>query len=104
MYLQNLADLPMSRLSEAFNRAIRECKFFPTVAEIRAFEAEVIIPDDRIQAAYERRKSQILTAPRLTLLKSAFLDAEPQAKRPLRMLTDAEFNERVEYLKKQVRE
>lgn len=104
MYLQNLSDLQPSRLAEAFNRAIRECKFFPTVAEIRTFEAEVEIPKERIEAAYQRRKEQVLATPQPPPMLSAVLDKEqPKPKRPLRLLTEAEHEERVAYLKKQLK-
>lgn len=56
MYLQSLSDLPLDRLDEAFKRAIRECRYLPTISEIRTFESQVEISPEKIEAAYQRRK------------------------------------------------
>lgn len=108
MYLQSLGDLRLDRLELAFQQALKDCKFFPTIAEIRDIEADLILPDvakERIEAAYQRRKEQVLSAPQPPPMISGALDKEqPKPRRPLKMLTDAEFNERVAYLKKQVKE
>lgn len=37
LYSDGLSDIPYDILREAFRRAVRECKFFPTVKELRDF-------------------------------------------------------------------
>lgn len=40
-YWMGLADLPADLLGKAVQRAIRQCKFFPSVAELRQFSREL---------------------------------------------------------------
>lgn len=37
LYLSKLRDIPVERLKVAFERAIKECEFFPKIAELRKF-------------------------------------------------------------------
>lgn len=108
MYLQALSDLPLDRLELAFHRAIRDCRFLPTIAEIRDLEAIVEIPksqQQRIDAAYERLKQKVLTQPEPNALVSA-LDEKTEAKprRPIRLLTEAEHEAAIKRLREQVKE
>lgn len=41
VYVETLADIPDDLIAEAFNRVLRECKFWPRPAEIR----EMVAPD-----------------------------------------------------------
>lgn len=41
MYLDGLSDLPLDRLNDALKMAVKQCRFFPTIAEIRALERDV---------------------------------------------------------------
>src|SRR3990167_6960822 len=61
MYLDALSDLPLDRLEQAVQRAVRERKFLPSIAEIRELECEVEVPRERLEAAYERLKHRQLT-------------------------------------------
>lgn len=98
MYLQGLADLPLDRLESAFQRAVQECRFVPTIAELRAFEDQVKVPVERIEAAYERRKAQILAAPEVKALPSV-QDEKAAPRREIRQLTEAELTARLDELK-----
>jgi len=50
-YYLGLADLPMASIERAVQRAIREAKFMPSVAELREM-AGVMLPADRVVAAW----------------------------------------------------
>lgn len=105
MYLQALADLPQNRLEAAFQQAVRECRFFPTVAEIRAFEREVKATPEQLDAAYERLKLRIANQPKALPYRSVLTDPEyaQLVKFPApRQLTDAEVEERLAVLRAQL--
>jgi hypothetical protein len=74
MYLQALADLPLDQLERAIQRAIRECRYFPTIAEIRALESQIEVSPERMEAAHARLRQRL----------AAQLDAPP----PIAGLTD----------------
>ena len=102
MFLQELSDLPLDRLDMAFKRAVRECAFFPKIAEIRQFEAAVQIEPEKLTAAYERLKRQIETSPEPKQLASV-LDEQPRkfVPRIVKPLSEAELKARLEELTKQ---
>ena len=103
MYLEGLKDLPMSRLNEAFNRAFRECKFFPSIAEIRAFETQVQVPQELLDAAYERFTQRILAQPEVKMLES--VHDEPKPKRhEIAPMSEEEATRRLNVLLKQAEE
>lgn len=70
----------------------------PTIAELRAFEDQVKVPVERIEAAYERRKAQILAAPEVKALPSV-QDEKAAPRREIRQLTEAELTARLDELK-----
>lgn len=91
-------------LDEAFAAARGACTEFPTPADIRKLLSKIQVPAERVQLAYERRKQAQLAGPAPKLLESVLDEPKPKAKRPLRLLTEAEHAERVEFLKKQVQQ
>jgi len=97
MYLDGLSDLRLDRLDAAFKRAVRECKFFPSIAEIRQLEAEIEIPQERLESAYERLKQRIAAQPVPNQLSSVLDDNRPKL-REVRQLTEAEYKKRLEQL------
>ncbi len=99
MYLQALADLPLDRLELAFQRAVQECRFVPSIAELRQFEYEAEVPKALIDAAYERRKQQILSAPEVKALPSVLDEKIVKPLREVRSLTEAEVQSRLEELR-----
>lgn len=52
MYTAGLEDLPLEALRSAFTRALRTCKFFPAVSELREMAGEVT-PEARARVAWE---------------------------------------------------
>lgn len=48
-YSEGLADLSLEELREVFSQALRECKFMPTLAELRGFIARCQDSDQRLQ-------------------------------------------------------
>jgi small-conductance mechanosensitive channel len=66
VYIESLADVHLDRLDEAFKRVLRECKFLPSIAEIRDMashiapsEAELAERKERDQRAREKLNEQI---------------------------------------------
>lgn len=118
MYGKSLADFPerfdeflaefavddLAQLDEAFQAARGVCAEFPTPADIRKLLSKIQVPAERVQLAYERRKHAQLTGEPPKLLKSVLDEPKPKAKRPLRLLAEAEHAERVEFLKRQVKQ
>lgn len=100
MYLQLLSDLPLDRLNLAFEHAVRECKFMPTIAEIRDFEEEVIVEPERIAAAHERLRARLAAQPEVKMLGSV-LDEPSMPRREITQLTTAEIEKRMDDLLKQ---
>jgi hypothetical protein len=70
MYLEALSDLPIDRLNEAFMRAVRQCTFLPSIAEIRKFESEVSVPQEQLEAAYERMRQRVIAQGAIPTLRS----------------------------------
>lgn len=54
-----LSDLPVADVKQAIGRAIRECKFMPTVAELRGL-AGVMLPADRAIKAWDEFVSGVV--------------------------------------------
>lgn len=57
-YREGLSDLPEADLREVFSRAILECKFMPTVAELRGFLNRKEVAIDKLES--EREWDRIL--------------------------------------------
>ena len=55
-----LSDLPVADVKQAIGRAIRECKFMPTVAELRGL-AGVMLPADRAILAWDAFVNAVIT-------------------------------------------
>ncbi len=55
-----LSDLPVADVKQAIGRAIRECKFMPTVAELRGL-AGVMLPADRAIKAWDAFVNAVIT-------------------------------------------
>ena len=55
-----LSDLPVADVKQAIGRAIRECKFMPTVAELRGL-AGVMLPADRAILAWDVFVNAVIT-------------------------------------------
>lgn len=55
-YREGLSDLPEAELRMVFTRALLECKFMPTVAELRAFVVRKEVAADALQADREWRE------------------------------------------------
>lgn len=101
MYLQSLSDLPPDRLDEAFQRAVRECRFFPTIAEIRGFESQVQVSPERLEAAHQRLLARIAAQPEVKMLASVLDEKPVMPKRKARQPIQEELERRMDELLKQ---
>lgn len=102
MYLQLLSDLPLDRLELAFQRGVLECKFMPTIAEIRSFETRIEISPERIEAAHQRLRARLAAQPEVKQLASVLDDRAPAPRREIRQLTAEEHEKRMKLLRAQL--
>jgi hypothetical protein len=100
LYIAELSDLRQDRLELAFRHALRECKFFPTIAEIRDFEEKVQVDPARIEAAHQRLRERLAAQPPVPMLKSV-VDEAPKPKREFKPLSPEESERRLKELIKQ---
>jgi hypothetical protein len=100
LYIAELADLREDRLELAFRQALRDCKFFPTIAEIRDFEEKVQVDPARIEAAHQRLRERLAAQPPVPMLKSV-VDEAPKPKREFKPLSPEESERRLKELIKQ---
>ncbi len=100
MYSQELADLTTDRLDQAFRHAMRQCRFLPTIAEIRHFEANVEVPAERIAGSYQRLRERIEAQPAVKMLATTYEAPKPR-KRPERRteLTEAELEAKLQEIR-----
>ncbi len=103
MYLDGLFDLPLDRLNLAFERAVRECRFVPTIAEIRAFESDVTVPAEAIEAAHARLRARLAAQPEVKMLASVQDEnTQPrQSRREIQPLSREEIERRMDDLLRQ---
>jgi hypothetical protein len=97
MYLQALSDLPLNLLETAFQSAVLECKFFPSIAEIRAIVARSDSPEQH-EASYQRLKARIESQPEVKQLRSILDEQAKTVKREVVALTEGQWRERLEKL------
>ena len=104
MYLDSLDDLPLDRLELAFARAVRECKFLPSIAELRSFENDVTVPVERLEAAHQRLRERLAAQPAVETFRRA-LDGVPKSRQAVaaRKLAPAEYAEYCRKLKAKAR-
>lgn len=101
MYLQSLADLPLDRLNSAFQCAVRECKFLPSIAEIRRFEDEVEISPEQLQAAHDRLRARLAAQPEAKRLASVLDEPKVEKREEIVTLTPEQFDARAKELQRQ---
>jgi len=103
LYIAELVDLHEDRLELAFRQVLRDCKFFPTIAEIRNFEEKVQVDPARIQAAHQRLRERLAAQRPIPMLASV-VDEQRKPQRTIKPLSLEEAERRLKELLKQAQQ